>query len=325
MDAQQYLKFSRAVHVRPNGRRLAIVVLHYGCYQHTLRCVHSLLTDSSEQIEIIVVDNGTHAQQVINLDQSITSVHLVLLGENMGWAGGCNAGIKKAQALCADFICLLNNDTEVPGAMSLYKMTGLTEIYGPCLMHPAIDSLDSNKIVQMDPSIHPWSVPLDEKKTVFELNYAYGACLMFPVEIVNKIGLLDERFFLQLEESDFYERAIKSGYRSICDVSVRIRHAISAGYGSTMPPLKYYYIVRNTLLIIEKNRFKYSFIRAKLKAVYWLTHDLVAQSGNKHINSKLFVWVFTRHIYARAFRRAIFDYAFRRFGRAPTVMERLNG
>lgn len=299
---------------------LAIIILHYGAPELTLRCVRSLYEVECKDINVIVVDNGTGDLDVLALPNRYSNLTSVELSENQGWAGGCNAGIRKAQALGAAVVCLLNNDTVVPnGMVALANLSRRFDEFGLCLLHPAVDYLDSDR-TQLDPSgSKAVERPLCEG--VYEIDYAYGACLLIPVQLFKTVGLFDERFFLQLEETDFYERATKAGYRTYCDTSVRVKHVESAAFGGRMPPLKLYYITRNTLLVIEKSGFQRRFSRRRLQTVYWLLRELHSNAPRRKLYSSFLLWLLLAPRYPQAFRRALFDYALRRFGRAPRSVE----
>lgn len=303
------------------GTTLAIVVLHYGAAESTLRCVRSLYEHVCESAKVIVVDNGTRDPEIRSLANDCDDLIIVELSENNGWAGGCNAGIQKALTLGAGAICLLNNDTVVPnGASDMVKLSRRFEQLGPCLLHPAIDYLDCDRPPQLDPS-KAETAGSAVAEGIYEMDHAYGACLIVPAQLFNMLGLFDERFFLQLEETDFYERARKAGYRSYCDTNVRIKHAESAAFGGWMPPLKLYYITRNTLLLIEKGGFDRRLARRRLQTLYWLLRELHAGARLKSVYSFFVVWLIFGAGFPRAFRRGFVDYLLRRFGRASRSIE----
>jgi GT2 family glycosyltransferase len=101
------------------------------------------------------------------------------------------------------------------------------------------------------------------------MRFAYGACLAVHRDVFERIGTFDERFFLQLEETDFHLRAVQVGFEALCDPSVKIFHKESRAFGGTRAAIKTYYATRNTLLLIEKT---HQGIGAKLrgfKSLYW--------------------------------------------------------
>jgi GT2 family glycosyltransferase len=150
---------------------------------------------------------------------------------------------------------------------------------------------------------------------MYEIDFAYGACLMIPVEVFHRIGAFDERFFLQLEETDFWLRARKVGIRSLCDVRARITHAESRSFGARMTPAKLYYIARNTLLLAEKHQRSPAGAWQALRQVYWMIAN--AASGKTHGSQKIppLQWAVSRNPSLMAVRAGFRDYLLRHFGR----------
>ena len=302
------------------SNRLAIVVLHYGDAGHTCRCIESLYARNTSRAVVIVVDNGTENPELSKLESLYADLMIIRLPENLGWAGGCNAGVRAALAGDAQAVCLLNNDTIVPGgADALDQLSKRFIETGPCLLQPRISYMDADKGEQIDPASWPWAKSISEN--VYELNFAYGACLLVHTEIFNRIGLFDERFFLQLEETDFYQRAVKQGYKSYCDTSVLIRHVESAGFGHHMTPLKCYYITRNTLLLLEKHRMLGKAGLRRIKSLFWLLWDEQPGAAADKKITHFVKWMISSAGVAAGFRAGVRDYFLRRFGRAPKSLE----
>lgn len=151
------------------------------------------------------------------------------------------------------------------------------------------------------------------------MRFAYGTCLAVPREVFECIGLFDERFFLQLEETDFHMRATDAGYGAICDPSIKIFHKESRAFGGTRAAIKSYYMTRNTMLLIEKN---HRGMVAKLngfKQLYWILSRLAALTeGQSRLSVPGFLrWLASRVPSASTVRAGIGGYLLRRFGKAP--------
>ncbi len=108
---------------------------------------------------------------------------------------------------------------------------------GPCFMHPVIDFADPEDGAQIDPR-QRGNRKVAAFEDLYELDIVYDACLGISSEVLRKIGMLDERFFLQLEETDFWYRARDKGYRSYCTVNAKILHAESALFQGKVAPMK---------------------------------------------------------------------------------------
>src|SRR3990167_6020349 len=92
---------------------LYILVLHWESPQYTRACLTSLRKLSYPAFKVLLVDNGSQDNSGTQLAAEFPEVVLLSLAENLGFAGGCNAGIDFSLKQGADWIWLLNNDTEV--------------------------------------------------------------------------------------------------------------------------------------------------------------------------------------------------------------------
>lgn len=296
--------------------RITVIVLSYNGVADTLACLDSLHSGDGRQFDIVVVDNASTDGSQNAIRRRYPHVSLLALPENLGWAGGNNIGINFALGLGADLICLLNNDTIVPPG-SVETLAQVTRKFRPCLMHPAIDFYDPTAGSQLDPfhpELHDRFRRLGGTDDVFEMDYAYGACLMIPSEVFRQIGLFDERFFLQLEETDFCLRARRIGIPSLCTTRARIVHAGSKSFGSSQSPLKTYYSVRNTFLLTEKHHRTPKAAMRAMKSLYWSVSHIAARASISVPPKPLYTRIFSRNPFIVAARAGFRDYLLRRFG-----------
>lgn len=286
---------------------LVIIILHYGDIADSRACLASLRSDFPPDWLVLLIDNGTNSAAAATLQAEFPAIATITLATNRGWAGGNNVGIAWAQAQHARVVCLLNNDTLTPVA-ALQAMLAALDQQGPCLMHPAIDYADPSEGAQLDPALDPTNQPRTDFPALYTLNFAYGAWLMIPLSVIDQIGNFDERFFLQLEETDFFLRARNAAVPALCLNTARITHFESRGFGGRMTPRKLYYISRNKLLLWEKHDLSVRGLRQVIREIYWQA----AKQSNSPIR-----WLFSEQPAARAMRAGVFDYCRRRFGVAP--------
>lgn len=293
--------------------RTAIIILHYRGVIDTIGCLQSVLPQRSAALDVLLIDNGSTDGLVDALAESGIEVDTLRLKENQGWAGGNNAGIRWAHDRGADMVCLLNNDTLVP-AGTFATLAEVSQRFGPCLLHPAIDYADPVAGVQLDPSRERGAIPLPGSSSLYPMTYAYGACLFVPMAVFDKLGMFDERFFLQLEEADFYERATRVGIPALCETSVRITHAESRSFGGRVTPDKTYYIVRNSLLLATKNITNIKLVCFLMRRLYWHIAVVKGTAGKSSMLS-IFYWGISSNAQAEAVRQGILDFICLRFGR----------
>jgi GT2 family glycosyltransferase len=91
-------------------------------------------------------------------------------------------------------------------------------------------------------------------------DYINGSCLLIKRRVLEKIGLLDEQFFLYFEETDLALRASKNHYKRIFVPNSKIWHKVSKSGGGIKQEIGLYYITRNRWIFMKKWANKTNFI-----------------------------------------------------------------
>ena len=240
--------------------RVSILVLNYNNTDDTLETLSSTERLDYENKNILLVDNGSETGVIESVRSVFSAIPILENGENLGYAGGNNAGIREILKTGPDYIFLLNNDVVVPPD----GLTGLVEAMEEDECCAAIQPL---VVYYSDPGM-VWSAG-----TKFSLGYPIlfrkndrsfhrgtfpapfglvGCAVLFRVSSLEEIGLFDDSLFLMHEETDWCIRAKKKGYSLLVNTDVHVLHKISA----TLGPLseKYlYYICRNWLIVSRKH------------------------------------------------------------------------
>jgi GT2 family glycosyltransferase len=306
-------------------RNVLVVVLNYNGIADTLDCLESLRAQTCAGLAVLVIDNGSRADDLGRIAARFPDVEVIALGENRGWAGGNNVGLRLGLERGFAYMLLLNNDT-VLRADALAEMLAAAAAVGqPCLLHPVIHDFDDARHPQLLPGPAPATPDatarrLAEQHEVVQFDWAYGACLLIPAALARRIGLLDERFFLQLEEQDYYLRARAGGMRSYCALRARILHKESVSFGGRRTPNKTYYQVRNSLLLAEKHEASFASVLRALRQLVWaLRHQAGAVRPWAASRAGFLLWLCSAEPVARAVRQGVADYVFRRFGPRPVA------
>jgi len=222
--------------------KVFIIVLHYKNWKDTKECLVSLKNLNYDNFEIVVIDNDK---------------------KNRGFAGGNNIGIKQGLKKGADYILLLNNDTIVePGFLKKLVEVGESDkkagILGPIIYEYQSDKIHfaGGKINWLyTKGIHISTKRSDQPfqpSSVNEVDYITGACMLVKREVIEKIGLMPEEYFLYLEDVDWCLKARKAGYKCILVPSAKIWHKVSASAKAGSFSYIYYH-TRNGLLLAKKN------------------------------------------------------------------------
>jgi GT2 family glycosyltransferase len=204
--------------------KVAIVVLNWNGYHLTKACVESLERITWPNYEIIIVDNGSTDGSAPKLRAEF-SCHTVIVNEaNLGFARGCNVGLRHALAEQADYVLLVNNDSTVERSF-LEPAVELME------SDPAAGLVTGKIYFQDDPSRiwyaggksslirgHPLMIgrgqldrgQFDHRR---EIEFATGALMLIRSAVIRAVGLLPEEYFFGEEDWDYCTAIRRRGYR----------------------------------------------------------------------------------------------------------------
>lgn len=249
----------------PTGTRprVGIVILNWRRIDHTLACLASLAQLRYPSIDVIVVDNGDSGRLPKLIQQSFPSTIVVEPKRNLGFAGGSNLGIDVALRRGADYVLLLNDDTEV----------------APDLLTILVDEAEADpKIGVLGPSIYYFDEPsviwsaggdvgrfgevrhrqVDERNdnpapVVQDVGYVTGCAMLVRRAVIDRVGVLDERFFAYYEETEWCARARRAGFRIVYVPTGQVWHKITRTQrGATA--FYQYLMTRNRLLYLKAGR-----------------------------------------------------------------------
>jgi GT2 family glycosyltransferase len=255
---------------------VSIITINYNHAEVTLQLLESLRKVTYPAMEIIVVDNHSPDEEPAILKQTYPEIELICSPENLGFAGGNNLGIRKAGG---KYILLLNNDTEVdPGFLEplVAKLESDSNIGA---VSPKIRFFHSPEILQYAgySPLNPYTIRShghgfgNRDTGQFEKDaatpYVHGAAMMVPVEVIRKVGLLAECYFLYYEELDWSERIRRAGYTLWYVHNSVVFHKESVSTGK-MSPLKTYYMNRSRILYLRRNIHGFRFPVALLYQIF---------------------------------------------------------
>ncbi|MBC8136277.1 MAG: glycosyltransferase family 2 protein [Fibrella sp.] len=247
----------------PSLPRVAIIIVCYNGVADTLECLDSLSRVTYPDAKIVVVDNASTDGTAQVVRERFPAVHVLETGDNRGYAGGNNAGVRYAlDTLRADYTFLLNNDTTVqPGLLEPLVAHAETNrdagISGPMMCYyDAPDTVwasGGEMSTRADSVLRGNGIPVaDINDQLLEQDFVVGCGMLVRRDVWETVGCLDERFFLYYEDSDLCFRAMRAGFRNVTVPSVRLYHKVSRSTGAGSE-LTVYYMRRNALLFLQKN------------------------------------------------------------------------
>jgi len=242
-----------------------IIVLNYNSRQDTLDCLHSLEHLTYPNAEVILVDNGSTDGTVEAVRAAYPDMMVIDTGKNLGFTGGNNVGIQFALEHGADYIMLLNNDTIVAPDMIDLMIEAMEADPTIGVTGPMIYYYDSPDTIWSAGGSIDWARGMtsmiglnEEDKGQFGeapqmVDFVTGCAMLARREVWEQAGLLDDKFFMYYEETEWCVRASRAGYGIAFIPNAMMWHKISIE-ARAASPRTYYYMTRNRLLFLSNTR-----------------------------------------------------------------------
>jgi len=267
-------------------RTLAVVVLSWNgaaLTRDALRSLAACRVPEGWQARTLVVDNGSSDGSPDMVRKEFPDVELLSLRENRRFAGGNNAGIRRALDQGADAVMLLNNDVVADPGLIEKLLAALAEQPGAGAAAPLIYfGPPSDRIWYAGGRCRPWLAHSSHRgirerdrgryRSIETTGYLTGCCLLATGEAWRDVGLLDERYFIYAEDADWCLRARAAGYQLLFVPTARLWHRVSASSGGATNPWKVYQRLRANLTLWGRNT-------RGLARLTWLPALLVQQAA----------------------------------------------
>ncbi|MFV9505140.1 MAG: glycosyltransferase family 2 protein [Oscillochloridaceae bacterium umkhey_bin13] len=246
------------------SKRVAIIVLCYNGIADTLACLASLrqLDYPREQSQVIVLDNASQDSTPERVRAAFPEVVVIENGANLGFAAGNNVGLRYALAHGYDYALLLNNDTEVASdflslLVAAAEASPRTGVVGPTIYYHADPDLiwsaggriDWQRGIGLMEGTGTRDVGQDQGR-LHPVDFVTGCAMLVKREVLEQAGLLDERFFMYYEETEWAVRIARAGYGIVHVPAAKVWHKIPLDARFDQEYLAYY-MTRNRLLFLQ--------------------------------------------------------------------------
>lgn len=244
---------------------ISIITLNWNNTDLTLAFLESTRKLTYKNYEILVCDMNSDVDptEVIN-NGNYPNTKVLKSDKNLGWGPGNNWGIKQASG---DFYFVVNNDTEVtPDLLDLliapfFDARYNDEVGVTC---PKIKYFENPDIIQYagfspinnltgrNSSIGSYQVDKGQFDKSYYTFSAHGCAMLLKKEVIEKVGMFPEKFFIYYDEMDLSARILKKGYKILFEGKAVIYHKESMAMGKKSS-LKTYYHTRNRILYMRRN------------------------------------------------------------------------
>lgn len=246
--------------------RVSVVIVSWNALPLLQQCLPSVVATDYPDLEIVLADNASTDGSADWVEATLPSVKVVCHPENWLFCRGNNEAIPHTTG---DYVCLLNNDVEVPPDWLGPLVDAMEDDRRVAAVQPKLLQYDDRTRFEyagasggfLDRYAYPFTRgrifdtverddgQYDDARDVF---WATGAALLLRRAALDDVGLLDERFVMHMEEIDLCWRLWRAGWR----VRVEPRSAVYHIGGGSLPqgnPRKTYYNFRNSFLLLWKH------------------------------------------------------------------------
>lgn len=294
-----------------------ITIINYNGWKDTIECIDSIERSNFQNYQILIIDNKSSDDSAGRLKKNLNNKHkLIQLDKNIGFAAANNLGIKTAISMNCKYIVLLNNDTivEKRSLTELINQMNLNTEYslgtGCIYYYPNKYRIwyDGGKLIRWRASAKHFNYKRRKKNDYlynkcYQVNFISGCYMCIRLRDLDKLGYLNENFFMYLEDIEYSLRALKN-HLKLLYVPFSIIYHKANGEGIRTPQL-IYYSLRNRKLLIKLH------LGIVAKIYFYFI-----------INLKRFFWFFMNKEYYRILIQANKDYKNNYFNKVPNFISK---
>ena len=191
---------------------------------------------------------------------SYPKINYIYSEENLGFGAGTNLGLRKALDAGFNYILIINNDTKADSFM----------------LRELLDSIQSEDVGLVAPIIHYYNTPDQiwssggsiHKLLLMPLNshnrtnpitkptertFLSGCCYLIRRELIEEVGMFDERFFLYFEDLDFCKRVNESKWKMMVIPAAKLFHKVSQSSGGSFSESERFHYARSSGIYFRKH------------------------------------------------------------------------
>lgn len=270
-------------------KKVFVVVLSFNTSPETHDFLASMenIKKQNYELTIIIVDNGSKEPFAFKPSEKKDYIQLIRSDENKGFTGGNNIGMQYALDNGADYVMIINNDTYVDKNLIVNLLQEIDKDEKIGVTSPKIyfaknheyhkdwyKKEDLGKVFWYAGGFTDWANVMSVHQGVDEVDhgqydkiepitFASGCCMFFKREVLEKVGLFDDTFFLYFEDADLNERIQRAGYKIMYVPTAVLWHINAGSTGGSGSNLQDYFQTRNRMIF----GMRYAPLRSKIALI----------------------------------------------------------
>ena len=241
---------------------LGIVVVNWNDIERSVRCLRSVMATGRADLIPLLVDNSSAADPTQLLRQEMPEMNVLRLSRNRGYAGGVNAGVARVMELGADHILVLNNDTTLEVDALDWLLQSAADHPGAILGPKIVYSREQSRVWSaggrlsqrwMKPEHVGQGEPSDWHQVDRKREWTTACAFLASADTFRRLGPLDEKYFLYLEDTDWCLRATRRGVETWFVSHAVVHHEVSVTVGTLPSAHTRYYAYRNYYRLVFRN------------------------------------------------------------------------
>ncbi len=225
-------------------------------------CEDSPGADGAVEFEhrVLVMDNGSGDDSVKRLEGAAGVDEFLAFDTNRGYCAAMNEGVRWALAQEAKYVLFLNNDLRVDSSflgplVDVLEHDPRVACVGPTVLETSgrvwCEGGRLGNSANLVSLIRQGQMPRSQTHGPEAVDFIPGACALYRASLFDEIGLLDESYFMYVEEVEFSYRIRDRGYRIVWLPWVRVVHDASRSTGGGRSPLRKFMVALNSVRYLK--------------------------------------------------------------------------
>jgi GT2 family glycosyltransferase len=299
--------------------RVAVIVVNWNDAADTISCLDSLATGAATPWRVYVVDNASTDGSPKQILAAHPEAMVIRSERNGGYAAAFNLGRARALVDGADYLWLLNNDVIVDRGALDALLEG-DRSTSSAILAPVILYRDDRSTVWSSGGWLDWRLksyhldPEPARGSGYDLEWATGCSLFCSAGTARRVGPMDERYFLYLDDVDWCLRARARRVPIRLVPRARVYHAVSRSTRRVGSPFVAYYSWRNYYLLVREH------------GTWWQRAYVAGDLATRLLKSAIRYTLFPSYRRAPLYiarTRGLLDFVFGRFGESPSAVAAL--